>query len=205
MSTTDSWLRPVSSEATEQAQETVVVNDDTLLGSTMGFLKKMANMVPFVGSSKTGPTGPTGPTGTAVQTPVMEAEGGTMDSLSMMILSLNSNPYLIASLMLLLNLGGRFLSTELTPKQEEFLQHRWLRPAIFFTVIFIATRNLAVAFWMTIVLFIILWVLANEQSPFCIIPSWRTFDTPIDEQTKTYEDNMGTIEMVAHAIPHGTS
>ena len=129
-------------------------------------------------------------------------DGGTMDVLSVVINSLNTNPYFIGTLMLLLNLGGRFLSMELTKKQEEFLQQRWLRPLIFFTVIFVATRNLAVAFWMTLALFMVLWVLANESSPFCLIPGWRQDDVPIEERVHTYEDNMEAIEMIAHTGHH---
>ncbi len=126
-----------------------------------------------------------------------ELEGGTMDILSLTIHSLNTNPYFIGMLMLLLNLGGRFLSMELTKKQEEFLQQRWLRPLIFFTVIFVATRNLAVAFWMTLALFLILWILANEKSPFCIIPSWRAVQENMEGKEKLYETNMNLIQGVA--------
>ena len=74
--------------------------------------------------------------------------------------------------MLLLNLGGRFLSFELTKKQEAFLQAAWVRPMIFFTVIFMATRNVVVAFWVTLLFFFIIWVVAYENSPFCMIPDW---------------------------------
>jgi hypothetical protein len=89
---------------------------------------------------------------------------------------------------LLLNLGGRFLSLELTKKQEEFLAAPWLRPALFFTVVFIATRNLAAAFWVTLLFFSIVWVVANEHSPYCLIPSWCGHD--IEKQKKTYEENV---------------
>ena len=100
------------------------------------------------------------------------SHGGNMDALSYAIMTLNTNPYLIGLFMLLLNLGGRFLSLELTKKQEAFLQAAWLRPLLFFTVVFIATRNLVAAFWTTILFFFIIWVAANEHSPFCMIPSW---------------------------------
>jgi hypothetical protein len=125
-------------------------------------------------------------------------DGGNMDFLSIAINTLNTNPYFIGMVMLLLNLGGRFLSTELTEKQEQFLQQRWLRPLIFFTVIFVATRNLAVAFWMTLALFLILWILANEKSPFCIIPSWRVGESSAEAQ-KRYESNMDVIESIHKA------
>ena len=90
--------------------------------------------------------------------------------------------------MLLLNLGGRFLSLELTKKQEEFLAAPWIRPGLFFTVVFIATRNLAAAFWVTLLFFSIIWVVANEHSPYCLIPSWCGYD--IEKQKKTYEENV---------------
>ncbi len=118
--------------------------------------------------------------------------------LSTIISTLNTNPYFIGIVMLLLNLGGRFLSMELTEKQEQFLQQRWLRPVIFFTVIFVATRNLAVAFWMTLGLFLVLWILANEKSPFCIVPSWRVGDAPAVVQQR-YEKNMNIIESIHNA------
>jgi len=114
-----------------------------------------------------------------------------MDPVSGMIMWLNTNPYLIGMLMLLLNLGGRFLSLELTKKQEAFLQAAWVRPAIFFTVIFISTRNLVAAFWVTLLFFFIIWVAANENSPFCMVPSWCGHD--VKTQADTYEANVAAL------------
>ena len=116
---------------------------------------------------------------------------GGMDPLSNTIMWLNTNPYLIGILMLLLNLGGRFLALELTKKQEAFLQAAWVRPAIFFTVIFIATRNLVAAFWVTLLFFFIIWVAANENSPFCMIPSWCGQDDKTPAQV--YEANIAAL------------
>jgi len=116
------------------------------------------------------------------------ATGGTMDPVSTALMYINTNPFIIGSLMLLLNLGGRFLALELTKKQEEFLQAPWVRPAIFFTVIFIATRNVAAAFWVSLIFFFIIWVAANEKSPYCMIPSWCGHDTERGKQT--YEANV---------------
>ncbi len=125
-----------------------------------------------------------------------------IDIVSSVIYGLNTNPYLIGILMLLLNLGGRFLSLELTKKQESFLQQSWLRPLIFFTVIFVATRNLAVAFWVTVFFFFVIWVVANENSPFCLIPGWRSFESKTSG-VPHYEKNMEFIEQVGH-VGHDT-
>jgi hypothetical protein len=49
----------------------------------------------------------------------------------------NSNPYFIGLTMLLMNLGGRFLTLDVTKQQEQFLQHPWVRRSLIFIVIFI--------------------------------------------------------------------
>jgi hypothetical protein len=80
----------------------------------------------------------------------------------------NNNPYFIGIMMLILNMGGRFISLEVTKKQEQFLQHPWVRRLLIFTVLFIATRNLWVAFWATVVSVLFLGYLFNENSSLCL-------------------------------------
>jgi hypothetical protein len=123
-----------------------------------------------------------------------QAGGFFMDPLSAGILWINTNPYIIGMFMLLLNLGGRFLALELTKKQEAFLQAAWVRPFIFFTVIFIATRNIVAAFWVTLLFFFIIWVVANENSPFCMIPSWCGDAKESEAAKDMYETNVQTLK-----------
>jgi hypothetical protein len=80
----------------------------------------------------------------------------------------NSNPYFIGIMMLILNLGGRFISLEVTKKQEQFLQLPWVRRGLIFTVLFVATRNIWVAFWATVTVILFLGYLFNENSALCI-------------------------------------
>ena len=80
----------------------------------------------------------------------------------------NNNPYFIGLMMLILNLGGRFISLEVTKKQEQFLQHPWVRRILIFTVLFVATRNIWVAFWATLTFVLFLGYLFNENSALCL-------------------------------------
>jgi hypothetical protein len=80
----------------------------------------------------------------------------------------NNNPYFIGLMMILLNLGGRFISLEVTKQQEQFLQLPWVRRILIFTVLFVATRNLWVAFWMTLIVVLFLGYLFNENSALCL-------------------------------------
>ena len=84
------------------------------------------------------------------------------------LLSLNSNPYFIGLMMLLLNLGGRFISMEVTKSQEQFFQNPWVRRLLIFTVLFVGTRNVLVAFWMTLIIILCIGYLFNENSSMCL-------------------------------------
>ena len=83
----------------------------------------------------------------------------------------NNSPYFVGIMMLLLNLGGRFISLEVTKQQEQFLQRPWVRRVLIFTVLFVATRNLWVAFWATVIAILLLGYLFNENSALCIFGS----------------------------------
>lgn len=78
--------------------------------------------------------------------------------------SLGANPFFIGIMMLLLNLGGRFLGMEISKNQEKFMTHPWVRRFFIFTVLFVATRNILVAFFLTILVLLLLAFLLNENS-----------------------------------------
>lgn len=83
--------------------------------------------------------------------------------------SFNSNLYFVGIMMLILNLGGRFIAMEITKEQEGFFQHPWVRRFLIFVVLFVATRNLMISFWLTIIVVLTLGYLFNENSALCII------------------------------------
>ena len=94
--------------------------------------------------------------------------GQAMHPSDAVLTAINSNPYFIGMMMLLLNLGGRFIAMEMTKSQEQFFQNVWVRRLLIFTVLFMGTRNIAVAFWMSIVIILFLSYLLNENSSLCI-------------------------------------
>jgi len=80
----------------------------------------------------------------------------------------NGNLYFIGLMMLILNLGGRFIVMEVSKDQELFFQHPWVRRCLIFVVLFVATRNIAISFWLTIAVVLILGYLFNENSALCM-------------------------------------
>jgi hypothetical protein len=87
------------------------------------------------------------------------------------IMGINGSPYFIGFMMLMLNLGGRFIGLELTQGQEKFLQNVWVRRVLIFIVLFMGTRNVLVAFWMWLGVVFLLGYVLNENSSMCIFGS----------------------------------
>lgn len=96
------------------------------------------------------------------------------DSLLMSVHAINMNPYVLGLAYILLNLGGRFMVLSVTPGQEAFLQNIVFRPLLLFAIMFIGTRNLVVAFWLTVVVLAILHYLLNENSSWYLLKPFQT-------------------------------
>jgi len=92
----------------------------------------------------------------------------------------NSNPYFIGIMMLILNIGGRFISLELP----------WVRRGLIFTVLFVATRNIWVAFWATLTVVLFLGYLFNENSALCIFGQVGGAGSKCGSSTVTAGDGM---------------
>ncbi len=88
--------------------------------------------------------------------------------MDILMASINTNPYFIGVMMLLLNLGGRFLSLEITKEQEKVLSRPAVRRFFLFAVLFVATRNIVVALGLTVIVVLVLGYLFNENSDLCL-------------------------------------
>ena len=63
----------------------------------------------------------------------------------MQLSDLNTNKYFTGIMMIVLNLGSRFLIMELSENQEELLNNKIIRRFVVFTVVFIATKDIYVS------------------------------------------------------------
>jgi hypothetical protein len=89
-----------------------------------------------------------------------------LNPLELRLSSINTNTYLIGLSMILLNLGGRHISMGLTAAQDKFFQNQYIRPFMLFVVIFVATRNILTALWLSIGIMFTIGCLLNEHSSF---------------------------------------
>ena len=89
------------------------------------------------------------------------------------IFTLNNSKYFAGIMMILLNLGSRYLVMELSESQEQLFNNKIIRRFIIFTIVFIATRDVYVSFILTAIFIIFVSNLFNENSNYCIIKTQK--------------------------------
>ena len=84
--------------------------------------------------------------------------------------SLSNSPLFNGSIMLLTNIGGKYLALDM-PKNIDslFEEYSFLRYLILFSIFFMATRDIKISVLLTLFYFIFIKFLLNENSNFCIL------------------------------------
>ena len=86
------------------------------------------------------------------------------------LINLSSNKLFCGCLMLLTNLGGKYLALELPSNIEKiFTSNFILRYLVLFSIFFMATRDVKTSILLSLLFFIILKFFINEKSTFCLI------------------------------------
>jgi hypothetical protein len=83
---------------------------------------------------------------------------------------LNNSKLFAGIIMIILNLGSRYIVMELSETHEEFFNNVIIRRIIVFTVVFTATRDIVTSLILTGVFIILVSGLFNEHSNYCILP-----------------------------------
>ena len=111
---------------------------------------------------------------------------GSSSSASMLAfatMSLSSNKYILGLMILLINLGARYIGNELNEFSHKVLNHKYARRFLIFLVIWMGTRDLLTAFVITSVFILLSNTILNEHSTYCILP----FDNPSPVSKEEYE------------------
>lgn len=111
--------------------------------------------------------------------------------------NINTSPIFIGLMMLTMNLGARFLPAEITRAQESLLSHPYFRRFLIFVILFIATRNIVYAFWLSLIIIFVIGYLFNENSALCIFNGGAPGSTCSSVPTPAAPTVMGMINTAA--------
>lgn len=84
--------------------------------------------------------------------------------------SLNNSKYFTGIMMILLNIGSRFVEIKLSDSMESFIKYNIAREVLIFTMAWMGTRDIVVAFILTASFVVLADFLLNNKSNFCILP-----------------------------------
>lgn len=84
--------------------------------------------------------------------------------------TLNSSKYFTGIMMILLNIGSRFVEIRLGDSMEAFVKYNVAREILIFTMAWMGTRDIMVALVLTAVFTVLSNFLLNSNSKLCILP-----------------------------------
>jgi uncharacterized membrane protein (DUF485 family) len=89
---------------------------------------------------------------------------------------LNNSKYFSGIIMVLLNIGSKYVSLELSEAQKQFLNHPIMRKLLVFTIFFVATKDIVVSAILSTIFIIFICGVFHEESNICIVKnSLKTF------------------------------
>ena len=107
--------------------------------------------------------------------------------------NLNTSKYFIGIMMILLNIGSKYITVKLSKSQEAYVRNHVLRELLIFSVCWMGTRDIYISLILTAVFFVLTQHLFNEESKFCVLPKryreYHLFDTNKDGEISQQEIN----------------
>ena len=95
--------------------------------------------------------------------------------------SLNNSKFVIGIMMLLLNIGYKYIELGLTKTQEQAIRNALGREVLIFAIVFMGSRDIVTSTLMTAAFIILSDYLFNEKSKLCIVPKMKKIASEIDE------------------------
>ena len=93
-----------------------------------------------------------------------------MKSLNNNIRSLNDSKYFAGFIMIMLNIGSKFVSIKFSNTQETYLKYVITKQLLIFSIAWMGTRDIYMALILTAVFTVLSDYILNENSKLCILP-----------------------------------
>jgi len=84
---------------------------------------------------------------------------------------LNSSKYFTGIVMIMLNIGSRFVEIKLSDSMEQYIKYNIAREVLIFSMAWMGTRDIIVALLLTAAFVVLSDFLLNAKSKLCILPN----------------------------------
>ena len=94
---------------------------------------------------------------------------------------LNNSKFFAGLVMIMLNIGSKYVTVELSKSQEAYLKNSVGRQLLIFAISWMGSRDILIALALTAIFTVLTDHLFNEESPMCVIPmKYRQFEEVLD-------------------------
>ena len=116
---------------------------------------------------------------------------------------LNNSKFFAGLVMIMLNIGSKYITIELSKSQEAYLKNSVGRQILIFAISWMGSRDILIALALTAIFTVLTDHLFNEESPMCVIPmKYRQFEEVLDldkNQEVTDDEIAKATEILAKA------
>ena len=110
--------------------------------------------------------------------------------------SLNNSKFFAGLIMIMLNIGSKYITIELSKSQEQYLRNSIGRQLLIFSIAWMGSRDIYLALAITAIFYVLTMFLFNEDSKLCVIPRhMRNFNDILDQN----KDGVVTKEEIENA------
>lgn len=95
--------------------------------------------------------------------------------------TLNNSKYVAGIIMIVLNIGSKYIDLNLTPSMENYLKHYVARELLIFSVAWLGTRDIVASIILTASFVVLSDVLLNANSKYCVLPEKCRLINSIDK------------------------
>lgn len=111
---------------------------------------------------------------------------------------LNNSKYFAGLCMIMLNIGSKYITIELSKTQEQLFKNSVARILLIFSISWIGTREVITSFFITAAFITMTDFLLNENSKLCVLP--QKFSKKLMEQVDLNDDNIISEDELKQAL-----
>jgi hypothetical protein len=116
------------------------------------------------------------------------------------VLYLNNSKFFAGCIMILLNIGSKFITIQFSRSTEEYLKMSVTKQILVFAMAWMGTRDIYAALGLTAVFVILSDHLFNEESTFCIVPQNYRVLSKLQSSLDTNKDGVISDDEINAAI-----
>ena len=95
--------------------------------------------------------------------------------------SLNNSKFFAGMVMIMLNIGSKYITIKLSKTQEAYLRNSIGHQILVFAICWMGTRDIITSLILTTIFIVLTQHLFNENSRFCLLPEkWKKFEQALD-------------------------